>query len=121
MDPTEIRAFMDMYGHPLGFSLSPFALPRYPPAAKNRFLNPVKLKDTMIKEDPMFSSKLHDFQKMYLKHATGLLDMSSNAFLPGHPLNRSVSDLVNDEIEKLRKENAELKNRIEQLKTKKQI
>jgi hypothetical protein len=121
MDPTEMRMFMDMHGYPLGFSLSPFALPRYPPAAKNRFLNPAKLKETVIREDPMFSSKLHDFQKMYLKHATGLLDMSSNTFLPGHPLNQSASGFTNEEIEKLRKENAELKKRLEQLKSKKSI
>lgn len=116
-----MRLFMDTYGYPFGFSQSPFALPRYPPAAKNRFLTPAKLKDTMIREDPAFSSKLRDFQKMYLKHATGLLDMSSNTFLPGHPLSQSVNDFTSEEIEKLRKENTELKNRIEQLKSKKQI
>ncbi|MEW6043549.1 MAG: hypothetical protein AB1608_04750 [Thermoproteota archaeon] len=121
MDPTEMKMFMDMHGYPFGFSLSPFALPRYPPAAKNRFLNPAKLKETMIREDPMFSSKLHDFQKMYLKHATGLLDMSSNTFLSGHPLNQSTNDLTNEEIERLRKENVELKKRLEQLKSKKQL
>lgn len=121
MDPTELRMFMDMYGYPFGFSLSPFALPRYPPAAKNRFLAPAKLKDTIIREDPAFLSKLRDFQKMYLKHATGLLDMSSNALLPGHPLSQSVNDFTSEEIEKLRKENTELKKRIEQLKSKKQI
>ncbi|MEM3006780.1 MAG: hypothetical protein QXW37_00160 [Candidatus Nitrosotenuis sp.] len=119
MDPIKLRMFMDMYGYPFGFSLSPFALPRYPPAAKNRFLNPAKLKDTMIREDPAFSSKLHDFQKMYLKHATGLLDMSSNAFLPTHPLSQFVNDFASEEIEKLRKENTALKKRIEQLKGKK--
>lgn len=117
-----MRPFMDMYGYPFGFSLSPFVFPRYPPAAKNRLVNPAKLKETMIKEDPMFSTKLHDFHKLYLKHASGLLDMSSSMFLPGHPLNQSTNDLVmNEEIEKLRKENAELKKRIEQIKNKKQI
>ncbi|MEM3065078.1 MAG: hypothetical protein QW177_06880 [Candidatus Nitrosotenuis sp.] len=121
MDPTEMRMFTDMYEFPFGFSLSPFALPRYPPAAKNRFINPAKLKDAMIKEDPMFSSKLRDFQKMYLRHATSLLGMSSNAFLPAHPLGQPANNFADDEIERLRKENAELKKRIEQLKNKKQI
>jgi hypothetical protein len=59
---------------------------------------------------------------MYLRHASGLLDMSSSAFLPGHPLNRRASNDFASEEEngKLRRENAELKKRIEQLKTKKQ-
>jgi hypothetical protein len=124
MDPTELKAFMDMHGYPFGFSLSPFAFPRYPPAiASSLGVNPTKLKEKMIRDDATFSAKLHDFHRMYLRHASGLLDMSSNTFLPGHPTNHGVaSDIATgEEIEKLRKENAELKKRFEQLKTKKQI
>lgn len=124
MDPTEIRAFMEMYGYPSGFSLSPFAFPRYPPAFGNKFaVNPAKLKGKMISDDAMFSGKLHDFHKMYLKHASGLLDMSSSAFLPGHPTNimKAGDHSTKEENDKLRKENADLRKRIEQMKAKKQI
>ena len=123
VDPTEFKAFMEMHGYPLGFSMSPFVLPRYPPAiGMGLGVNPAKLKEKMIRDDATFSAKLHDFHKMYLRHASGLLDMSSNAFLPGHPLSRRTSNdfAAEEENEKLRLENAELKKRIEQLKTKKQ-
>ena len=124
MDPTEIKAFMEMHGYPFGFGLSPFAFPRYPPTiGNNPGLNPAKIKEKMIQDDMMFSSKLHDFHKMYLRHASGLLDMSSNSFLPGNPLHTTArNDLViKEENDKLRKENADLKKRIDQLKSKKQI
>ncbi len=122
VDPTEMRAFMEMHGYPLGFSLSPFTFPRYPPAISNRLgTNPGKIKGQMIQSDMMFSGKLHDFHKMYLKHASGLLDMSSNAFLSGHPMNiMAKNDLATkEENDRLRKENADLRKRIDQLKTKK--
>jgi hypothetical protein len=120
VDPTEIKAFMEMHGYPLGFSLSPFDFPRYPPAISSRFgMNPAKLKEKMIQSDAMFSGKLHDFHKMYLKHASGLLDMSSSAFLPGHPTKAATRDFSKQEVDQLRKENAELKKRIEQMKARK--
>lgn len=124
MNPAEIDTFMAMHGYPFGYSLSPFAFPRYPPSAIGPMsMNPAKLKEKMIKEDSMFSAKLHEFSKLYLRHASGLLDMSSNIFPPGHPMNipSKVNHVIQEENEKLRKENAELKNHIEQLaKTKKQ-
>jgi len=125
VNPAETSTFMEMYGYPFGYSLSPFAFPRYPPSAIGPMsMNPAKLKEKMIKENSTFSAKLHDFSKLYLKHASGLLDMSSNIFPPGHPMNvpSRVDYTIQEENEKLRKENAELKSRIEQLaKTKKQF
>ena len=58
---------------------------------------------------------------MYLKHASGLLDMSASMFAPGHPMAHAMaSDHANhQELEKLRLENAELKKRIESFKNKK--
>lgn len=112
-----MKTFMDMYGYPFGFSLSPFAFPRYPPSAMGPTnMNPAKLKEKLIKENSTFSAKLHDFNKMYLKHASGLFDMSSNAFPPGHPMMSSRAGyLTEEEITQLKKENSELRKRIEQL------
>jgi hypothetical protein len=125
MNPVEMKMFMEMHGYPFGFSLSPFDFPRYPPAAMGpTSMNPAKLKEKMIKENSTFSAKLHDFNKLYLKHASGLLDMRSNVFPPGHPLNpQGTSNFATqEENDQLRKENAELRKRIEQLaKNKKQI
>jgi hypothetical protein len=124
MNPVEMKMFMDMYGYPFGVSLSPFEFPRYPPSAIGPTnTNPAKLKEKMIKENSTFSARLYDFNRLYLRHASGLLDMSSNAFPPGHPLSHGKADyLLQDENMKLQKENSDLKKIIEQMtKTKKQF
>jgi len=120
MDATEIRAFMEMYGYPFGFSLSPFAHLRYPPGLAGP-QNPTKLKERMIAENSTFTSKINEFNKIYLKHASGLVDMSASMFAPGHPMaHKLASDYATkEELEKLRLENAELKKRIESFKNKK--
>jgi hypothetical protein len=120
MDVTEIRAFMEMHGYPFGFSLSPFAQIRYPPGLAGP-TNPTKLKEKIIAENSTFTGKINEFNRMYLKHASGLLDMSASMFAPGHPMaHKMASDYATkDELEKLRLENAELKKRIESFKNKK--
>jgi hypothetical protein len=112
-----------MHGYPFGFSLSPFAFPRYPPAATGPMgVNPAKLKEKILSEDLTFSAKLHNFSKSYLQQASGLLDMSSSMFPPGHPMNHPrIDHMTQEEIEKLRKENTELKKRLEQLSKNKKI
>ncbi len=122
MDPAEIRAFMEMHGYPFGFSLSPFNALRYPPALVGPMtMNPAKLKEKMIAENSTFTGKINGFNKMYLKHASGLMDMSSSMFAPGHPMSQKLASdyTTKEENEKLRLENAELKKRIESLKNKK--
>lgn len=112
-----MKMYMDMYGYPVGFNLSPFIYPRYPPSAIGPMVrNPARLKEKLIKENSTFSARLYDFNKMYLKQASNLFDMRSNVFPPGHPLNFSKVDyLTEEENEQLRKENADLRKRIEQL------
>jgi hypothetical protein len=120
MDPIEMKTFMEMHGYPFGFSLSPFATLRYPPGLTAP-MNPTKLKEKMIAQDPAFTGKINEFNKMYLKHASGLLDMSASMFAPGHPMaHKLASDYATkEELERLRLENAELKKRIESFKNKK--
>ncbi|TBR25224.1 MAG: hypothetical protein EPO63_02345 [Candidatus Nitrosotenuis sp.] len=117
MNPVEMRMFMEMHGYPAGFSLSPFNLTRYPPGANAPFsMNPAKLKEKIIRENETFTVKLHDFNKMYLQHASSLLEMTTKMVPPGHPMySQAQPDVVEGENEKLRKENAELKSRFEQL------
>lgn len=124
VDPVEIKAFMDMHGYPFGFGLSPFNLPRYPPGMGARIatgVNPGKLKEKVIRDDQLFSAKLHDYSKMYLRRASNLMEMNPIAFPVGHPMNSQGSDMaVEEENEKLRKENLELRKRIEQMTKNKQ-
>lgn len=122
VDIVELKSFMEMHGYPFGFNISPFGF-RYPPAMTGPMMaNPAKLKEKMLAENETFSVKLHDFNKLYLKHASGLLDMSSSMFAPGHPMSHAMASdfATKEENEKLRVENAELKKRLEQLKSKKQ-
>ena len=120
MNETEIRAFMQMHGYPFGFSLSPFEGLRYPPGLAGP-MNPTKLKERAIAQNASFTGKINEFNKIYLKHASGLIDMSSSAFAPGHPMNHTMASnyATKEELEKLRLENAELKKRIESFKNKK--
>lgn len=120
MEETQIKAFMEMHGYPLGFSLSPFAPLRYPPGMTAP-MGPAKLKEKMIADNPGFTGRINDFNKMYLKHASGLLDMNASMFAPGHPMSYKMATDYADkqELDKLRLENAELKKRIESFKNKK--
>ncbi|MFM7796474.1 MAG: hypothetical protein ACKO7N_06900 [Candidatus Nitrosotenuis sp.] len=120
MEPAMLRAFMEMHGYPFGFSLSPFAQLRYPPGLAGP-TSPTRLKEKMIAENSSFTGKINEFNKMYLKHASGMLDMSASMFAPGHPMAHKMATdyAAKEELEKLRLENAELKKRIESFKNKK--
>ncbi|CAE6499377.1 MAG: hypothetical protein QXE84_07220 [Candidatus Nitrosotenuis sp.] len=117
MDPIEMKAFMDMHGYPFGFGL--FGFHRYPPSAgilQGMASHPAKLKEKILKENPLFSARLNDFGRMYLRHASSLFDMNSSVFPPGHPMYDNRVDItVAEENEKLKRENLELRKRLEQI------
>lgn len=117
MNPADLKMFMDMYGYPFGPSMSPFEFPKYPPSAMARFhMSPGKIKEKLIKENSTFSAKIEEFNKLYLKGASGLLDMNANPFPSGHPLMARTADyLLQNENMQLQKENAELRKRVEQM------
>lgn len=119
MDPAELKAFMDMHGYPFGLGLSPFGFPRYPPSAgvsHDKVPNPAKLKERILKDSPLFSVMLNDFGKRYLRHASDLLEINPMPFPPGHPMYHQRMDVTTlDENDKLKKENLELRKRIESM------
>jgi hypothetical protein len=123
MDPVELKTFMERHGYPFGASLTPFSFSRYPPSSGLVFglpANPAKLKDRMLKENPLFSARLNDFSRMYLRRASELLDIDSSLFPMGHPMRAERAEVL-EENDTLRKENLELRKRLEQMsKNKKQ-
>ena len=93
-------------------------LPIYPPGT-----NPpsIKVKSSIqnnLSKGTTNVEKLHDFQQMYQKYASGLISMNFPGVVPpGHPLysrQHSISTLQS-ENKKLQKENMELKKQLEQV------
>lgn len=94
-----------------------FLFPRLPPGLTNPmfkiYQNPMK--EQFLKNAGTINQKLQGFQQMYQQHAAGLLTMNSGIVPPGHPLytrQNSVETLQN-ENDKLLKENLELKKKLD--------
>ena len=125
MDYFTTMHLMDLYGlHP---NIQPFAFqfPRIPPGFSHPMqnLNKNPKKETFSKNNESINTKLENFQQMYQKYASGLLDMSFPGIIPpGHPLySRQFSvETLQSERDKLLKENLELKKQLEKLSKQKQ-
>ena len=109
---------MDLSGiHPeLGIPTSVF--PRYPPGIAPPTLglmNQKRLKEKFFNENASINEKLQDFNQTYRKFASGLFEVAYPAFPPGHPLFSRLGSttVLQNENEKLRKENFELKKQLE--------
>jgi hypothetical protein len=113
MNPDTLRNLVAQH-YPFGFSLSPFEGPRFHPSLQNQNTNPAQLKDVMLKENLTFSAKLHAFNNNYHRYASEILEMGS--LLQNHALDPSKNNrALQESLDILRKENLELKKRIEQL------
>ena len=111
---------MDLYG--LNPNIQPFAFqfPRIPPGFSHPMqkINKKSSKETFSKHNESIKTKLENFQEMYQKYASGLLDTTFPGIIPpGHPLySRQFSvETLQSERDKLLKENLELKKQIEKL------
>ena len=125
MDYFATMHLMDLYGlnpnnHPYAFQF-----PRIPPGFSHptqKISNNPK-KEMFSKSNESINTKLENFQEMYQKYASGLLNMTSPGIIPpGHPLfSRQYSvETLQSERDKLLKENLELKKQIEKLTKQKQ-
>jgi hypothetical protein len=94
-----------------------FQFPRLPPGITNPMFkiheNPMK--EQFLKNAGTLNQKLQGFQQMYQQHAAGLLTMSSDVMPPGHPLytRRNSVETLQNENDKLLKENLELKKKLD--------
>tara|TARA_B110000014_G_C20058342_1_gene550993 strand:+ start:157 stop:486 length:330 start_codon:yes stop_codon:yes gene_type:complete len=80
------------------------------------------LKKKFLNESAAMLPKLQDFNQMFRQHANSVLNMNESIFPPGHPLfNREKSiSLLQEENDKLAKENLELKKQLEKKVSKKE-
>jgi len=120
MDYFTTMHFMDLYG--LNPNIQPFAFqfPRIPPGFSHPMqkINKNSKKETFSKNNELMNTKLENFQDMYKKYASGLLDMTFPGIIPpGHPMySRQFSvETLQSERDKLLKENLELKKQLENL------
>lgn len=118
MDYFTRMYMMDLYGLNPNNMPSAFQFPRTPPSASSTIFNSSKnhVKKKFGQADELTKIKLEDFQQMYQKYAAGLFDMSFPKIIPpGHPLfsRQDSIQIIQNERDKLLKENLELKKQLE--------
>ena len=120
------KSIFDIYDNTTDFSfLTPDAL-RYPPGANlpSGLVNTSKLKRQLSADNAALSPKLQDFTEMYHKMAAGLLNISSDTLIPpGHPIHSRENSvaILKEENKKILKENMELKKKLEEKISKKNL
>jgi len=117
MDYFCTRRNIELSGiHPeFGIPMSLF--PRFPPGispASLGAINQKRLKEKFFNDNASIYTKLHDFNQMYQKLASGLFELAYPAIPPGHPLysRRESTVSLQSENNKLRKENIDLKKQL---------
>jgi len=117
MDFLDTRRNLELSGiHPeFGIPMSIF--PRHhigisPPS--HVIFSQKRLKEKFFNDNASISTKLHDFNQMYQKFASGLFELAYPALPPGHPLysRRESTVSLQSENNKLRKENINLKKQL---------
>lgn len=111
---------MDLYGLNPNSQPYAFQFPRIPPGFSHPMqkTNIISKKESFSKNNESMNTKLENFQQLYQKYASGLLDMMFPGIIPpGHPLySRQFSvETLQSERDKLLKENLELKKQLEKL------
>ena len=118
MEFFQEKRMIDMYGINPNLGLPVPIFPRYPPGISNPTLglmNQKRLKEKFFHEKASINSNLYDFNQTYQKFASGLFETAYPTVPPGHPLfsKFNSSQSLQNENDKLRKENMELKKQLE--------
>ena len=117
MDYYNTKKNFPMNGFTTDFSaLTPDSI-RYPPGANipKGLIDTPKLKKKMSNDGAALTPTLENFAQMYQQMAAGLLNMSLDKLIPpGHPLYTKENSItiLKEEKEKIRKENLELKKKL---------
>ncbi len=117
MDYLYTKRSMELSGIHPEFGIPTSIFPRFPPGISPPSLgviNQKRMKEKFFEDNASISTKLHDFNQMYQKFASGLFESAYPALPPGHPLYsklKSTASLQN-ENDSLRKENMDLKKQL---------
>ena len=117
MDNFFTRRNMELSGIHPEFGLPTSIFPRFPPGISPPSMGVIdqkRLKEKFFNDNASINTKLHDFNQMYQKFASGLFEMAYPALPPGHPLYSRLESTVSlqNENEKLKKENLDLKKQL---------
>ena len=117
MDYLHTKRNMELSGIHPEFGISTSIFPRFPPGISPPTMgaiNQKRLKEKFFTDNASINTKLHDFNQMYQKFASGLFEMAYPALPPGHPLYSRLESTVSlqSENDKLRKENIDLKKQL---------
>ncbi|MFB5630145.1 MAG: hypothetical protein ACE5RN_00990 [Nitrosopumilaceae archaeon] len=117
MDNFYTKMNMELSGIHPEFGIPTSIFPRFPPGISPPSLGMVdqkRLKEKFFSDNASINSKLQDFNQMYQKFASGLFELAYPALPPSHPLYSRLESTISlqNENEKLKKENLELKKQI---------
>ena len=117
MDYNYTKRSMELSGIHPEFGIPTSIFPRFPPGISPPSLgvmNQKRLKEKFFTDNASINTKLHDFNQMYQKFASGLFELAYPALPPGHPLYSRLESTVSlqNENEKLKKENLDLKKQL---------
>jgi len=117
MDYLHTRRSMELSGIHPEFGIPTSIFPRFPPGISPPSLgviNQKRLKEKFFNDNASINTKLHDFNQMYQKFASGLFESAYPALPPGHPLYSKLKSTVSlqNENDSLRKENMDLKKQL---------
>lgn len=117
MDYEHTRRSMELSGIHPEFGIPTSIFPRYPPGISPPTLgviNQKRLKEKFFSDNASINTKLHDFNQMYQKFASGLFELAYPALPPGHPLYSRLESTISlqNQNEKLKKENIDLKKQL---------
>ena len=117
MDYNYTKRSMELSGIHPEFGIPTSIFPRFPPGISPPTLgalNQKRLKEKFFTDNASINTKLHDFNQMYQKFASGLFELAYPALPPGHPLYSRLESTVSlqNENEKLKKENLDLKKQL---------
>lgn len=117
MDFFDTRRSLELSGIHPEFGIPMSLLPRYPPSISplsHGVIDQKRLKEKFFNDNASINTKLHEFNQMYQKFASGLFELAYPALPPGHPLysRRDSTVSLQSENNKLRKENIDLKKQL---------